>query len=193
MLASDTKMTNNCDKHFINNNSYPTAHIIGQSLRDENSNCDGGGAIFNMAITERVTTTATDNYCNDQTAEEAMISCSNRPRLLKTQSSGCDSSLMSCCSGDESEDDDIERAFEQEDDREPDNEIFYDSTNESEDLEGENTSEEQDADEAPNNNVADDCGLSKLYLNDIEIVDQEEEQTVTELVNVAEQDKLMKA
>ncbi|KAM7360953.1 uncharacterized protein ACRADG_008793 isoform 1-T3 [Cochliomyia hominivorax] len=186
MMTNDTIMKSNCDNDNITDirNSKSAFYISDEYI---NSSC---GTIKTMAA-------ATNDLRNNN--ETIKTENNGTQKQTKTESFTRDLSLMSnssssSSSGEEDSDSDNEGDKKSSNvsdcGEERDEEIFYDSTNESEDCErdGENDIKNKTTKEY----LEEDCGLSKLYLNDIEIDSKEEEQTVTELVNAAEKDKIMK-
>ncbi|KAI8130140.1 SERAC1-like [Lucilia cuprina] len=157
-LTNDTIIKNNYDSIISDTNFNPTTTAT-MGFNDENSNSSCGTTITMSAIAKTMASTiASRDEQNNSTTTE-------RSPLQKAESFGCDSSLMSCCSEDEETDngEDIENAFENESDRE--NEIFYDSTNESEDYDGEPANKKRTENEEIPNYSEEDCGLSKLKEN----------------------------
>lgn len=202
-MTNDTIIKYNCD-NITDINANPTANIISTTMiiSDENSNSSCTIATINekfMATTDdandQCENDADDDENDDREEKRSYETIINKRR----ESIAGDTSLMSCSSDEEVDDDDNDRddddkkhkiAFDSVNDNEERNEIFYDSTNESGDYEREQNDNDNEKKTTPSY-LEEDCGLSKLYLNDIEIDSKEEEQTVTELVNAAEKEKLM--
>lgn len=165
MLTNETIIENNCDDSNTSRSIETTlAMDIIQNMGPIDDNSNSCSVI------------AAESFADlDEPSYETK--CRRQIRNQRSESFPCDSSsMMSCCSDEE------EMKTEGGDGDESDSElredeIFYDSTNENEDLEHDKPQE--------------DCGLRKLYLNDIEIDCKEEEQTVTEMVEAVEKDTVV--
>ena len=176
MLTNETTIENNCEDFNTSKSIVTTLTmdiIQHMGLSDENSNSSSNTTIA-MAAADAVNA---DGCVTDLDEANNETKCRRQMRTQRSESFPCDSaSMMSCCSDEEemkAEDgdgDDSDSELREE-------EVFYDSTNENDDLEGKSQEE--------------DCGLTKLYLNDIEIDSKEEEQTVTDMVKAAERDTLV--
>lgn len=177
MLTNETTIENNCDD-FITSKSIVTTLTMDiiqhMGLSDENSNSSSSTTIA-MVAADAVNA---DDSVADLDEANNETKCRRQMRTQRSESFPCDSaSMMSCCSNEgEMRAEDGDGDGDESDSELREEEIFYDSTNENDDLEGK--SEE-------------DCGLTKLYLNDIEIDSKEEEQTVTDMVKAAERDTLV--
>lgn len=185
-MTNNGIIKNNCDNHNIandNSNSNPTINITEKMrISDENSNslC----STTNTKVATVLEATAIRDHQNNRMLND-------RPQLEESDCFTGDSSLTSYCS--DEEEDEIETAFENESDieeREQGDEIFYDSTNDSEDYESKKANENQNDEKPIKNGGVEGC-ISKLCLDGIEIDSKEEEQTIAEMVNVAEKDKRM--
>ncbi|TMW39872.1 hypothetical protein DOY81_015048, partial [Sarcophaga bullata] len=160
MLTNETTIETNCDD-FITSKSIMTALTMDiiqhMGLSDENSN-SSSSTTTTITMSEADAVNGDESVADlDETNNETK--CRRQMRTQRSESFPCDSASMMSCFSDEEE---MKGDGNESDSELREEEIFYDSTNENDDLEGKSQ---------------EDCGLTKLYLNDIEIDSKEEEQT----------------